>query len=50
MPDFYSKVQHVLELEKQKQFTNSAVSKGLQNFTSFLSKQKIIDNIPDKDF
>ena len=50
MYDFYSKVQHVLELEKQKQFTNSAVSGGLQNFTSFLSKQKIIDNIPDKDF
>lgn len=48
MPDFYRKIQQVLELEKKKGYKNSAVAGGLEKFTEFINRQGLSENIPAK--
>ena len=45
MPDFFEKIQRVLELEKEKEYSNSAVSGGLANFSAFIKRQEITPQI-----
>lgn len=49
MSDFYMKIQRVLELEQQKGYTNSAVSGGLENFTTYLENQKRSGDVSDSE-
>ncbi len=38
MPDFFTTLKNVLNLEKQKNYRNQAVAGGLENFSSFISR------------
>jgi len=49
MSDVLTKVKRILELEKQKEYLNTAVSGGLQNFTGYLQNQKKTDSMAKEE-